>query len=95
MVHSVSLSVVIALLSEDVSLLGKELFQVSGLSDSEAWPGCCSRVLKPRGSVTDLWLFSNGWGHQRDWLTVCQGGSFREHSRDGYLPAVSARALPT
>jgi hypothetical protein len=45
----------------------------------------------------DLWLFSIRWGHQRDWLTVCQGEFFGEflvtmviiQDPHRYLPAVS------
>lgn len=40
-------------------------------------------------------LFQIGWGHQRDWFTVCQTGSSCElammgsiHDLHGYLPVV-------
>jgi hypothetical protein len=45
-VQSVGLSLVIALHIKDVSILGEELFQHSGFSITQVWPGWCHHVLQ-------------------------------------------------
>jgi hypothetical protein len=48
----------------------------SRFSVLQVWRGCCNHVLQLRSSGLCLWLFNIEWGHQCDWLTVCQGVSF-------------------
>jgi hypothetical protein len=49
-VRSVGLSVVIALHSKHVSVLDKELFQLSGFTITQVWSSC-NHVLQLQGSV--------------------------------------------
>jgi hypothetical protein len=76
--------------------LHTELFHLLRFRVTQVWPGCCSHILQLVGSVLDLWLCNIRWGHQCDWLTLCQGGSFHEllvvtgiNDPYGYLPAFS------
>jgi hypothetical protein len=92
-VHFVGPPVVIALHSNGDTVLGEELVQLLGFSVTQVWPRRCN--------FSDLWSSHSGWGHQRDWLTVCLGGSFRElllatssmQDPHEYLPTVSERVL--